>query len=165
MDASRLNRGEQIAGIAGVVLLLSMWIFDWFSVSAAGGIGPSFGGNAWEVFSVIDIVIFLTAIAAIALAAMAASASEVNVPVAMSALTTGLGILAAILIIIRIISPPDGGFGDLIDVSTSFGVWLGLVASAAVAYGGWTAMQEEGTSFGGEVGPRTAPPPPPPPAA
>jgi hypothetical protein len=164
MDVNRLNRGEQIAGIAGIVLILVMFIFDWFSVSAAGGIGPSFGGNAWEVFDFIDIVLFVTALAAIGLALVAASASEVNAPVALSAVVAGLGILSTILVLYRIIDPPDGGLGDLIDVSTSIGVWLGLISSAAIAYGGWAAMQEEGTTFGGQVG-GTPPPPPPPPAA
>jgi hypothetical protein len=163
MDVNRLNRGEQIAGIAGVALILIMFIFDWFSVSAAGG-GPSFGGNAWEVFDFIDIVLFITAIAAIGLALVAASATEVNAPVALSAVVAGLGILSTILVLYRIIDPPDGGLGDLVDVSTSIGVWLGLICSAAIAYGGWAAMQEEGTTFGGQVG-GTPPPPPPPPAA
>ena len=165
MDLNRLSRGEQIAGIAGIALILIMFIFDWFSVSAKGGIGPSFGGNAWEVFDFIDIVLFITAAVAIALAVVSASATEVNAPVALSAVTAGLGILSVILIIFRIISPPDGGFGDLIDVSTSIGVWLGLISAAAIAYGGWAAMQEEGSTFGGQVGGGTPPPPPPPPAA
>jgi hypothetical protein len=164
MDVNRLNRGEQIAGIAGVALILIMFIFDWFSVSAAGGIGPSFGGNAWEVFDFIDIVLFITALSAIALALVAASATEVNAPVALSAVTAGLGILSTILVLYRIIDPPDGGLGDLIDVSTSIGVWLGLICSAAIAYGGWAAMQEEGATYG-QVGGGTPPPPPPPPAA
>ena len=165
MDVSRLNRGEQIAGIAGIVLLLDMWIFDWFSYSAGfGGVTGSAGGDAWQVFDFIDIVIFITAVSAIALAVTAASSTEVNAPVALSAVTAGLGILATILILFRIISPPDQGLGDLVDVSRSFGVWLGLVAAAAVAYGGWAAMQEEGASFGPTAG-GAPPPPPPPPAA
>jgi hypothetical protein len=173
LDISKLNRGEQIAGIAGIVLLLSMWIFDWFSYSGAASVGGisvnvgSIGGDAWQVFGFIDIIIFLAAISGIGLALVAASSTEVNAPVALSAITAGLGILATILILFRIISPPDQGFGDAVDVGRSFGVWLGLVASAAVAYGGWAAMQEEGATFTGgtTTGTGTPPPPPAPPAA
>jgi hypothetical protein len=156
MDVSRLNRGEQIAGVAGILLILIMFIFDWFSVDA----GPiSFGFNAWESFDFIDIVLFLASVAGIGLALTAASSTEVNAPVALSAVTAGLGILAAILVLYRIIDPP-GGDG----VGRDIGVWLGFLASAAVAYGGWAAMQEEGASFGPTAS-GTPPPPPPPPAA
>jgi hypothetical protein len=167
MDVSRLNRGEQIAGVAGILLLLSMWIFDWFTVDAgSGAFQVSVGGNAWEVFGFIDIVIFLAAIAGIALALTAASSTEVNAPVALSAITAGLGILATVLIIYRIIDVPDGDIpeGLGVDVGRGVGVFIGLILAGAVSYGGWAAMQEEGASFGPTAG-GTPPPPPPPPAA
>jgi hypothetical protein len=171
MDVSKLNQGEKIAGVAGVALLLIMFIFDWFSVSAAGGVGPSFGGNAWDTMELIRWILLLGGISGIALAVIAAGQSQVNLPVAMSAITAGIGILGVIFVVIRIISPPDGGFGDVIDVSRDIGVFLGLIAVAGVAAGGWMAMQEEGTSFGDQadrfVGDRGEgpPPPPPPPSA
>ncbi len=115
---------------------------------------------------------------------MAANAQSVNTPVAISAITAGLGILCVLLIIFRIIDPPDFGTGDAldeaealgidtegVDIGRKIGVWLGLIASAGIAFGGWRAMQEEGTSFAGEAdraqnrppaGGGTPPPPPPP---
>lgn len=161
-----LRTGEKIAGASGVALILIMFIFDWFSVDT--GFGLEFGGNAWEVFGGIDIVLFLAALAGIALAIVAATQSQVDIPVALSAITAGLGGLATLLVIYRIISPPDGGFDEL-DVSRSIGVFLGLIAAAGITYGGWRAMQEEGASFGpsDRLGDPTtgtgAPPPPPPP--
>jgi hypothetical protein len=79
-----------------------------------------------------------------------------------------------VLILFRIISPPDFGVGDLgdlagVDVGREIGVFLGLIAAAGIAYGGYEAMQESGTSFTAEkdrlAGDRDAPPPPPPPAS
>jgi hypothetical protein len=76
-----------------------------------------------------------------------------------------------VLIVISIISPPDFGVeleGTGIDQTRKIGVWLGLIAAIGVAYGGWRAMQEEGTSFGGQVDRSSGPdagagtPPPPP---
>ncbi|CAN5206930.1 hypothetical protein BH24ACT23_BH24ACT23_03170 [soil metagenome] len=163
MDVNNLRTGEKIAGASGIALLLIMFIFDWFSVE--GG-GLSIGINAWEAFGFIDIVLFLAAAAGIGLAVISASQSQVNLPVAMSALAAGLGGLATVLILFRILSPPDGGAGDLIDVGRSIGVFLGLIAAAGVTYGGWTAMQEEGTSFSDQAdrlqGDRSNDPPPPP---
>lgn len=163
-----LRTGEKIAGASGVALLLIMFIFDWFKVEAGvEGFGISAGGNAWEWFGFIDIVLFVAAICAIALAVVAATQSDVNMPVALSAITAALGGLATLLVLYRIISPPDGGAGDLVDVSRSIGVFLGLIAAAGIAYGGWLAMQEEGTSFsdqrdrlqGGGGGDQPPPPP------
>ena len=185
MDFAVLNRGEKIAGVAGILLILIMFIFDWFGVGVAGlpsqvnGIPTEVAGNAWDAYGFTDIILFLTALAAIGLAVMAASDAEVGLPVAMSAIVTALGILSLILVVISIISPPDFGAPDLsgLDHSRKIGVWLGLLAVIAVTAGGFLAMQEEGTSFAGEAdrfrgggsggggagGPGAGPPSPPPP--
>jgi len=168
----QLRTGEKIAGASGIALLLIMFIFSWFGVE-----GGDEGRNAWEAFSIIDIVIFLAAAAGIALAVISATQTRVDLPVAMSALTAGLGVLAVILILFRILSTPDLEVGGLsasdfdVDVTRSIGVFLGLIAAGGVAYGGWQAMQDEGTSFSDQAdrmqggGNEPPPPPPPPPPA
>jgi len=181
MDFTVLNRGEKIAGVAGILLILIMFIFDWFGLKftgGAGGFGLSAEGakNAWGSYGFTDILLFITGLAAIALAVTAASDAEVGLPVALSAIVTGLGIISLILVVISIISPPDFGVdlaGTGVDHTRKIGVFLGLIATAAVAVGGYLAMQEEGTSFTGEAdrvrgggtggGPGAGPPPPPPP--
>jgi len=184
LDFTVLNRGEKIAGVAGVLLILIMFIFKWFGLGISGDVqGFAFGGevthNAWGSYGFTDIVLFVTALAAIGLALLAASDAEVGIPVALSAIVTALGILSLILVIISIISPPDFGAPDIegLDQSRKIGVWLGLIAVGAVTLGGFWAMQEEGTSFAGEAdrfrgggpgtggagGPGASPPPPPPP--
>ena len=112
----------------------------------------------------------MTILVAIGGALIAANATSVNTPVAISAITTGLGILSVLLILYRIIDPP--GSGDIPDgfdigISRGIGVFLGLIAAGGIAYGGWRAMEEEGTSFGDQAdrfsggGGGTSPPPPP----
>lgn len=179
MDLNKLRTGEKIAGAAGIALLLIMFIFKWFGLEVSSSFGGFGGGgvsrNAWGSYGFIDIILFITVIAAVALAALAASSTEVNLPVALSAIVAGLGILSVILIIISLISPPNFSGVDLpngVDKTRKIGAFLGLIAAAAVAYGGWVAMQEEGTSFtdqrdrlqGGGSGGSGNPPPPPPPA-
>lgn len=165
MDVSRLRRGEQIAGASGLALLLIMFIFSWFSYDL-GPFGDA-GLNAFESFGLIDIILLLAALAGIALAIIALSQTEVNLPVATSAIATGLAILGVLLIIFRIISPPD--FDTGVDADRAIGVFLGLLATAGIAAGGWMAMQEEGASFADQAdrlrdrdAGRGAPPPPPP---
>jgi hypothetical protein len=95
-------------------------------------------------------------IVAVAFAAASAMSQTVALPVAASAITAGLGILSTILIIYRLIDTPG-------DADRKYGVFLGLIAAAGIAYGGWLAMQEEGTSFGDQTdrlqGRGTSPPP------
>ena len=174
MDTSRLGRGEMIAAASAIALLLIMFIFSWFGVEG-------FGANAWESFSFIDIILFITILVAIGLAVMKANSQSPNLPVAGSALVAGLGILSVLLIIYRIIDPPGGGevetgFGAVeLEIGRKIGVFLGLIAAGGIAYGGWESMREEGTSFqaqkdrlqshdstpGSSTG-RDVPPPPPP---
>ncbi len=157
MDVSRVRRGEMIAAVSALALLLIMFIFQWFGNDAGGA-------NAWESFSLIDIILFLTILAAIGAAVMAANAQSVNLPVALSAIVTALGVLSVLLILFRIIDPPDFGVGDAIDQAEAFGVdvgdveigrkigvFLGLLAALGIAYGGFEAMRDEGTSIKGEA--------------
>ena len=37
MDFSSLNRGEKIAGVSGILLILIMFIFDWFGLKFSAG--------------------------------------------------------------------------------------------------------------------------------
>jgi hypothetical protein len=185
MDLTRLTQGEKIAGVSGIALILIMLIFKWFGVKVSGGALSVEGGtrNAFGAYGFFDIVLFITVVAAVGLAALEASETEAGLPVPASAIVAGLGILSVLLIIISIINPPEWSvngvdIGDVpgLDVTRKIGVWLGLIAAVGIAYGGWRAMQEEGTSFGGEAdrfrgapgegpgaGPPSAPPPPPPP--
>jgi hypothetical protein len=180
MDFVVLNRGEKIAGIAGVVLILVMFIFDWYSVKVAGVAVPDSGVNAWDAYDFISWVLLITALSAIGLALLAASDYDPGLPVAGSAIVCALGILSTLLIIFRIIDKPGGDVGLIpafggpeVSVSLSIGVFLGLISAAAIAVGGYLGMQEEGTSFAGEAdrfrgggpgGPGAGPPPPPPPS-
>lgn len=170
-----------IAAASAIALFIIMFI-EWFGVDIVGA-------NAWESFSFIDIVLLITILAAIGTAVMSASAQSVNTPVALSAIVTALGILSVLLVLFRIIDPPDFGLGDLADavggsepeIERKIGVFLGLLAALGIAYGGYEAMRHEGTSFGREAdrlqnkggtsgpggtsGTGTPPPPPPPPTS
>ncbi|MEK6326271.1 MAG: hypothetical protein AABM66_01945 [Actinomycetota bacterium] len=174
MDFTRLTQGEKIAGASGIALILIMFIFSWYGVELAGESVPDSGVNAWQAFGFIDIVLLVTVAGAIGLALISASQTEVGLPVAASAVVAGLGILSVILLLYRIIDTPgdvsaaSALFNQDFDVTRKIGVWLGLIAAIGVTYGGWRAMQEEGTSFGEEAdrfrepdeGPGAAPPPP-----
>jgi len=166
-----------VAGISAVVLLILTFAFGWFTVdgfSADAGNGASISlssddieasgsdasGTAWQVFSIIDIIIFLACLAGIGLLLTSMSANPLRSTLALA--TVGLGGLSVLLILFRIISPPDliGNLGSAIppgvdvevDVGLGIGVFLGLIAAIAVTYGGFLAMRD------GDAGAPGAPP-------
>lgn len=184
MDVDKLSTGEKIVGISAVLLFIFMF-FDWFSAEASNGlISGSDSGTAWEVFSVIDLILLVTVLVAVAVAVIRLTDAAFEPPISLNAVVAVLGGISTLLILYRIVSPPDVNEipGFSIDVSPALGIFLGLIAAAGIAYGGYRAMQEEGVTFGdvgdqfsggGRGGPGAggttqppsstqAPPPPPP---
>jgi hypothetical protein len=161
--SERLSRGEQLAGIAGLILILVMFLFAWYGIPEFAG-APSFpGADAFDALDDwVNIILVFTAFSAMALALFGSDVSRAPIP--LSTITTVLGGISSIVLLIYLISPPD-------ELDRKIGIWLGLVSAVAIALGGYLAMQEEGTSFqgaadrlGGSHGtePGTPPPPPPP---
>jgi hypothetical protein len=154
MDTANVGRGTLIAGAAGVALFIIMF-FSWFGVdagSAPAGVpediaeqileqseqaGADTTFSAWQSFDIIDLVLLLAVIASVGFAVIDMSGASVSLPVAGGAVTAGVGALAFLLVLYRLINPPE-------DLGREFGVWLGLIATAAIAYGGYEGMQEEG---------------------
>ena len=186
MNADRLSTGEKIAGASAVLLFIFMF-FDWFKVDVSSGNGlfsVSIGGNAWEAFSTIDIILMITILAAVAVAVIRLADAVVEPPFSINAVVAILGAVSVLLILYRIIDPPGGSDIEGVDISPAIGAFLGLLAAAGITYGGYRAMQEEGTSFG-DIGDQlsnrgggrgtgghtppppssTTPPPPPPPSS
>ena len=157
MDFARVSFGETIAGVSGFLLLLFMFL-PWFGYSAElGGVASvdSVNGNFWEVSSFLDVLLFLVGLIAVGAAlAQAAGAMPANLPAPAGLIVLGAGALAVLIVLFRLLVPPDGGI-DEIDVSRKIGVFLGLIAAAGVTFGGYTAMNERASG----AGPRGARPP------
>jgi hypothetical protein len=151
MEVDRLSTGEKIAGVSAALLFIFMFL-DWFSVSVSGGLFSASTGNAWDWLDVIPIVLLIAIVAAVGVAVIRLTDAVFEPAISMNAVVAVLGAISFLLILYRIISPPDSGFSE-IDVSPAYGIFLGLIAAAGIAYGGYRAMQEEGVTFG-DVGDR-----------
>jgi hypothetical protein len=86
---------------------------------------------------VIDLVMAAAAVAGLSVGLVVITHLSVSYPVAGSSVTALLGLIAFVCVVFRLIDPPGGG-----DVSREIGAWLGLVAAAGVAWGGYLGMQE-----------------------
>ena len=187
MDLSRLGLGERIAAVAALVLLVSMYIFGWFSLDGVSvpdtelgqglefaeddledfGNGEDTALNAWESFAFIDMLLFLACVAALVVAGLRATGNQV--PSGGATAVFGLGALAAALVLFRLISPPDlmpgsfpEGFDLVLEIGRGIGAFIGLAAAAAIAYGGYLMMARE--QEGAAQRPEQASPPAEPPA-
>jgi hypothetical protein len=143
VELSRLRQGDLIAGLGGVALLIVMFL-DWYSAGGSArfqgqDINISLGFNAWQAFSVTDLILALTALSGIALAVLTASRRSPALPVAASVITSTLGALATLLVFYRILNQP--GPNEFIEVK--LGAFLGFLSVLAVAVGGYRAMRDE----------------------
>ena len=146
MDTSKISFGEMVAGASGLALFIVMF-FPWYGIKTEfEGLGDIEGvnGNAWESFSFIDIILFLVIVLAVGMAvARAAGAMPSGLPAPAGTIVAAAGALAVLLILFRLVSTPDPDItGDAVDLSRKIGIFLGLIAAAGIAFGGYTASNE-----------------------
>jgi hypothetical protein len=139
VDPRRLRGGEWIAGLSGAALVVILFL-PWY-----GAEGTSATSSAWEAFSVNDGILLFVALFAVGLAVAAGTQRTTAVPNAMASLTALFGILAIVLVAVRLAWPP----GDA--TTREYGAWLGLAACLGIVFGAYRAMANEHT-------PRTAAP-------
>jgi uncharacterized membrane protein YhaH (DUF805 family) len=185
MNVDKLAKGEKIAAVSAILLFIFMF-FDWFGAKVSGVAGFSGsvpgGGSAWDALDVIPIFLMLAIVVAIGVAVVRLTDADLELPVSLNSIVAALGGLAVLLVLYRMIDTPGGGeFGGVsVDTTLKLGIFLSLIAAAGICYGGYSAMREEGASFGdaadrlsggsgsggappGGGGPSGGPPPPPPP--
>jgi hypothetical protein len=163
-DTSRARFGDLIAAGGGLVLFISLFL-NWYSVNVKAG-GSAFGGSGlsqsesgtgWEALSFIDILLFACAVAAITVAILrVANMIPPRGPVSPGIVLLGVGALATLLVLFRIISIPHGDVPDVpgVDISfgREFGIFLALLAAIAMTIGGWLGWNEEGRPSPGGAG-------------
>lgn len=143
MDLKKLSKGEMVIGISGIVLFISSF-FDWFGAK----VGPFKGtDNAWEF--TLPLIAVLLGIVLVVLVAL--KAANVQLPDKVGSFGFGmvylvLGGLAFLLVLIKIIVGPDIDTGGLSGVSKTreVGAFIGLIATAGLAVGGFLHAKESG---------------------
>ncbi len=136
----RLRDGEWIAGAGGLALLASMFL-HWYGLDVSfGPLAASMTeATAWQIFDVLDVVLALLALVPLALVFTQATRPSPAIPVFFSVMTVLAGLLAALLILYRILNQP--GPNEIVEVQV--GAWLGLLAAVVVAAGGWRSLRVE----------------------
>lgn len=158
MDLRKLDTGEILAGVAGIVLIAAMASLNWFGVDVPPGTEPIAGFDAFRAFDVVDILLLLVALAAIALPVTKAATSRTDLPSALGSLLTLGAIIATLVLAYRLIDTPDLSgdrfaldmppFNIGFETTVGVGAFVGLAATIGIAVGGWLAMRDDGTGRG-----------------
>jgi hypothetical protein len=128
--------GERLAWVAGLVLAVSAFT-DWYSGAQADGLTLSVIG--WHTGSLGKLVFFI-GLAALILEALREAGIELPATVPESLVLIGLGSLATIFVLIRLISIPDTYFST---AGRGIGIFISLVSALALIAAGLMRAAEE----------------------
>jgi hypothetical protein len=156
-DIGGLRRSDRVIGISAIAFFVFLFFFKWFGVSSSASIGGasySDSANGWHTFTNSRWIWIITIVVALAAVAINAGALNFKSPVQPGVAVAALGALSAVLIFYRILDHPSAGTSGTIagvhysaSVGIKIGIWLGLIAALGLTYGGYLAMQDEGTSL------------------
>ena len=135
MDLRRLRAGEWIAGVWGLVLLVALFL-PWYSDDGGSRTG-------WQSLGALDLVLAVVALAALAIPVITAQQRVPALSLAHESLTTLVGLLAVVLVLIRVLNMPDWA------TEREWGLWVALAATLGIVIGGLIAMRDERLSRGG----------------
>jgi hypothetical protein len=170
MDLRRPRPGEWIAAFSGAALFVSLFL-SWYRLEAGergrGLLAVSNGAETgWEAFAVTDLALAFAGLLGVTLVLVAATQRTVAIPIALSSITALVGMVALLLVVLRLLFEPGppvpGGLESSVDVEKAVGAWVALAAAAGVTAGGWIAMRDERIDElrrRGGVSPRLVPPP------
>jgi multisubunit Na+/H+ antiporter MnhF subunit len=157
MDLNKLTMGDRVIGISGIVLFIFSF-FDWLGVKAeAGAFSAEAADSAWSF--TLTLIAVLLGIAMVVIVAL--KAFDVKLPdlggTSWGLILLIMGVVAFAFVLIKLIAGPDipDVLGDAVDKTRKFGIFVGLIATAGLAVGGYLRFQED---KGASPSPPSAPP-------
>jgi hypothetical protein len=165
VDINKLNTGEKVIGVSGVLLLVFSF-FPWLGFSS----GPfESSSSAWS-FTLCLVAVIIGALMA---GLVIAKAAGMDVPelgnVKWAHILLGAAIVVFLFILIKVIVGPSthgvdvGNFG--VSKERKIGIFLGLLASIGLVAGAYLNAKETGDLPGPLAGGTGGAAPPPPPTA
>lgn len=127
--------GRQMTWVSGLVLAVSAFT-GWY---VGSGEGLSLSVVGWDT-GALGKLVFVVGLAVVALVALREAGIELPATVPESLVVIGLGSLATIFVLIRLITIPDE---FLPADGRGIGIWISLVAALAVIVAGLLQASEE----------------------
>jgi len=123
MNFSRVRTGEWIASLCGVLILVALFM-PWYGEE-----------SALSQVSLLDLILAVVAVVAVLLPVILARSRYTNVPIVTETFVATMAVIAAILLLVKLIWAPDGGLRS--------GFYLGLAGSVLLAITGWKSTSRE----------------------
>ena len=123
----RLRRGEMLASVAGLILLVDLFAVSWYTVSA-GAVSAS--ANGWDALTVTRWFVLVAVAAAFALAWAQATHAAPALPSSLSVIATVLALIAAIILVFRVLLTLPGPDAAMAQTGADAGAYIGLLARA-----------------------------------
>ncbi len=127
--------GERVTWISALVLALSSFM-DWY---AGSGVGVKLAVIGWHS-GILGKLVFFVGLAVLVIVTLGELGYELPPSVPESLVVLALGALAAVFVIIRVISIPDS---VLPADGRGIGIWISLIASFGVIAGGLLQAAED----------------------
>jgi hypothetical protein len=127
--------GDKITWISGLILALSSFM-GWYSGS---GLGVKLAVIGWHT-GVLGKLVFFIGLAIVVIVALRAAGFDLPAALPESLVVLGLGALATVFVLIRVISIPDS---VLPADSRGIGLWISLLAALGVIAGGILRAAED----------------------
>jgi hypothetical protein len=146
-----MRRAEPIAGLGGVLLLVSLFL-PWYTPNLPTAFdGATLQVNhftlvvesvtAWQAFTFIDIVLAVLAVLAILVPVVPVATSGPAKSIGIAVIASATGWIAVGLVAFRLLDPP--GPNGAIDLR--YGAWLALAGAILAWVGSWLSMRDEST--------------------
>jgi hypothetical protein len=139
-----MSQGQLVAVVSAIALFIISFL-PWFGISGGivvqgvGAVGGSENFSLWQAENPLDIYLLIVILVALVPAVLALLGGGGEAPLAPFA-TALLGGVGTLLILYQVFDTPG-------DADRKVGLFLGLIACAGIAVGGYLSMQED---VGGE---------------
>ncbi|MDA0163798.1 hypothetical protein OM076_26240 [Solirubrobacter ginsenosidimutans] len=146
-----MRRAEPIAGLGGVLLLVSLFL-PWYMPNLPTALDGATlqvkqftlvveSVTAWQAFTVTDILLAVIALPAILVPVISVTTSGPAKSIGIAVIASATGWLAILLVVFRLLDPPGpNGAADL-----RYGAWLALAGAILAWVGSWLSMRDEST--------------------
>lgn len=133
MQLSRLRRGEIIASLGALALVVLMFAVPWFQFANPGGGHTT--ANAWTSLPTLRWVLLVAAASGLLLSYLQASREAPALPVTADVVVVTFSAIVTVILLVRILT----GEG-----SPLIGAFAGLAAIAAQTAGAFMSLRQEG---------------------
>jgi hypothetical protein len=132
-----------VAAVSAILLFILSFL-PWFGVSGGiisggGVVTASKSFSLWEIENPLDIYLLIVILVALVPAAMTLAGGSADGGGLAGPATALLGGIGTLMILYQLFDHHFFG----VDFSTKIGFWLGLLACAGIAVGGYLSMQDD----------------------